>query len=95
VSGDLVAGEAAVSSTYAGAKGRPISSPSLPLKGREEKAELSDDEKAVIAERVRLVKKHMPDAWAFMKALSAEGMIDGMRSLASVTVFEGVNHGAG
>lgn len=83
-----------MSVTYAGAKGKttnlvmsPERSAALP--------DLSDEQKAVIAERVRLVKQHIPEAFEFMKALHAEGMVDGMRCLASVTVFEGVNHGAG
>jgi len=57
--------------------------------------ELSDEEMEAVADRVRLVKRHMPEAWELMKALSAEGMIDGMRSLASVTVFEGDGDGTG
>ncbi len=84
-----------MSTTYAGAKGKSGFGPNLPSTVGKALPELSDEEKEAIAERVRLVQKHMPDAWEFMKALKAEGMIDGMRSIASVTVFEGVNHGAG
>ncbi len=84
-----------MSATYAGAKSKGNPLPASPLSGGGVVRPLSDDEKAVIAERVRLVKQHIPEAFEFMKALHAEGMVDGMRCLASVTVFEGVNHGAG
>lgn len=82
-----------MSATYAGAKGRTITPQAarLPDEGRE----LSDAEKEAIAGRVRLVKEHIPEAMAFIKALHAEGLVDGLRCIASVTVFEEVNHGAG
>lgn len=51
--------------------------------------ELSDAEKEAIAGRVRLVKEHMPEALDFIKALHQEGLVDGLRCVASVTVFEG------
>lgn len=85
-----------MSVTYAGAKGRPIPLPASPLKGEGRGGhELSDEQKAAIAERVRKVQKHLPEAWEAMKVLSKEGSIDGMRSLLSVTVYDEVNHGAG
>lgn len=79
--------------TYAGAKGKTVVAPAK-RPGRA-LPELSDDEKVQVAERVRLVKEHMPEAFEFMKALHAEGLVDGMRCLSSVTVFEGVDHGIG
>lgn len=84
-----------MSATYAGAKSK-AAAPSLnPLNQKAAQAELSDAQKAVIAERARLVKKHIPEAMAFIKALHAEGLVDGLRCIASVTVFEEVNHGTG
>jgi len=79
--------------TYAGTKGKPIPLPASPLKG--EGRVLSELEKDAIAGRVRLVKAHMPEAFEFLKALHAEGLVDGLRGLVSVTVFEGVDHGIG
>lgn len=80
-----------MSVTYAGAKGRFDSGKDLPSTVESEALPvLSDEEMEIIADRVRLVQKHMPDAWEFMKALKREGMIAGMRSIASVTVFDEV-----
>lgn len=85
-----------MSATYAGAKGKAPSPPApLPRAGEGGGRALSDAEKEVIAERVRVVKAHIPEAFEFMKALHAEGLVDGMRCLASVTVFDEVDHGAG
>lgn len=82
--------------TYAGVKSKtPYPLAPLPRAGEGKVSELSDGEKAVIAERVRQVKEHIPEAFEFMKALYAEGLVDGMRCLASVTVFDEVDHGAG
>lgn len=78
---------------YASAKGRAASGSLKPLNVLPPPP-LSDDEKAVIAERVRLVKQHIPEALDFVKALHAEGMVDGLRCIESVTVFEGVDHGS-
>lgn len=83
-----------MSATYAGAKGRFDFGNNLPSTVAVA-PELSDEAKAAIAERVRQVKQHIPEAFESMKALHAEGMVDGMRCLVSVTVFDEVNHGAG
>lgn len=83
-----------MSATYAGAKGKSVLAGNL-ASTVATAAELSDEEKTAIAGRVRLVKQHIPEAFEFMKALHAAGMVDGMRCLASVTVFEGNDHGAG
>ncbi|MDD2664363.1 MAG: hypothetical protein PHD19_11485 [Dechloromonas sp.] len=78
--------------SYASAKGRAPGS--LKTLNQTPAPPLSDAEKAVIADRARAVKEHLPEAWDFMKALHAEGMVDGMRCLVSVTVFEGEDHGS-
>lgn len=77
--------------SYASSKGR--GSASLKPLNRAPLPELSDAEKEAVAAKARLVKEHMPDCWEFMKSLQAEGMIDGMRCIESVTVFEGKDHG--
>lgn len=76
--------------SYASAKGK---TPHLVAEKRKPLPELSDAEKEVIAERARLVKEHLPECWELMKFWQAEGTIDGMRCLASVTVFERNEHG--
>lgn len=78
--------------SYAGTKGKTVS-PSLKPSTAKALPALSDAEMEAIAGRVRLVKQHMPEAFDFMKELHAEGLIDGMRGLVSVTVFEGDGHG--
>lgn len=80
--------------SYASAKGKAAIPVTLPKRTAPVR-ELSDEEMEAVAARVRLVKQHMPEAFEFMKALHAEGLVDGMRCLSSVTVFEEVNHGAG
>lgn len=76
--------------SYASAKGRAVarmsasSTPPPPL---------SDAEKALIAERARQVKADIPEAMDFIKALHAEGMVEGLRCIQSVTVYPGSNHG--
>lgn len=80
--------------SYASVKGKapiPVTLPkrSTPL------PELSDEEMEAVADRVRLVKRVMPEAFEFMKALHEEGLVDGMRCLSSVTVFEGDGDGTG
>ncbi len=77
--------------SYASAKGKMASASLKPL-NRRPPSELSDDEKALIAERVRLVKQHIPEAMDFVKKLHELDMVDGLRCIQSVTVFEGVNH---
>jgi uncharacterized surface protein with fasciclin (FAS1) repeats len=72
--------------SYASAKGK---TPHFEAQKRKPPPELSDAEKAAIAERVRLVKTHLPEAMDFIKALHAEGLVDGLRCVQSVTVFEG------
>lgn len=78
--------------SYASAKGR--TAPLFEEKNRKPLPALSDEEKEVIAEKARLVKQFMPEFWDSMKVLQAEGMIDGMRCIESVTVFERVDHGS-
>ncbi len=80
--------------SYANASGRGGNPRSAPANPRSAPAELSDEEKAVIAERVRQVKQHIPEAMDFVKSLHAEGLVDGLRCIQSVTVFEGVDHGS-
>ena len=82
-------------SSYAGAKGKSNPLPASPFSGGGARRELSDAEKEAVAGLARKVKEHIPEAWDFMKALSSEGLIDGMRCIASVTVFEGDDHGVG
>jgi hypothetical protein len=77
--------------SYASAKGKAAH---FPVDKRKPPPELSDEQKAAIAERARLVKQHIPEMMDFVKALHAEGMVDGLRCIESVTVFEEVDHGA-
>lgn len=79
--------------SYASVKGKAAAGPLKPL-NQAPPPELSDAEKEVIAERVRLMKAHIPEALDFVKALHAEGMVDGLRCIQSVTVFEGDDHGS-
>jgi len=72
--------------SYASAKGK---TPHFAAEKRSPPPELSDEAKAAIAERVRLVKAHLPEAMEFVKKLHAEGLVDGLRCIQSVTVFEG------
>lgn len=77
--------------SYATAKGR-FPAAEQPVRQAAVK-ELTDEQMAEVAGRVRLVKEHIPEAWDFVKALHAEGLVDGMRCVESVTVFEGKNDG--
>lgn len=54
---------------------------------------LSEAEKLAIAQRVNLVKKHIPEAMDFIKDLHALGMVDGLRCITSVTTPDGVKYG--
>lgn len=54
---------------------------------------LSDAEKLVIAQRVNLVKEHIPEAMDFIKDMHAFGMVDGLRCITSVTTPDGVTYG--
>ena len=72
--------------SYASAKGK---TPHFSVEKRQSPPALSDAEKEAIAGRVRLVKTHLPEAMDFVKALHAEGLVDGLRCVQSVTVFEG------
>lgn len=83
-----------MSATYAGAKGKAVVQPALSRRATP-LPKLSAEEMEAVAGRVRLVKQYMPDAFEFMKALHAEGLVDGMRCLSSVTVFEGDGDGTG
>lgn len=78
--------------SYASAKGRAASASLKPQ--TRPPPELTDEQKAEVAERVRLVKQHMPEAMDFVKSLHAEGLVDGLRCIQSVTVFEGDDHGS-
>lgn len=73
--------------SYASAKGR--TAPLFEEQSRKPLPALSDAEKAVIAERVRLAKQHIPEVMDFIKALHAEGMVDGLRCIESVKVLKG------
>lgn len=77
--------------SYASAKGKVVRVAPVATKPP---PPLSDAEKAVIAERVRLVKAHIPEAMDFVKSLHELGMVDGLRCIQSVTVFEGNDHGS-
>lgn len=77
--------------SYASAKGKAMRQPPV----KYQPPPLSDEEKAVVAERVQLVKAHLPGALDLIRALHAEGMVDGLRCIQSVTVFEGDEHGLG
>lgn len=48
---------------------------------------LSEDEKNEIAHKRALIHTHLPDAVPFVKELHEFGMIDGWRSVISVTVY--------
>jgi uncharacterized protein involved in copper resistance len=76
--------------SYASAKGKTAH---IAAEERRPPPELSDEQKAAIAERARLVKQHIPEMMDFVRALHAEGMVDGLRCIESVTVFEEVDHG--
>lgn len=76
--------------SYASAKGK---APHFVAEKRKPLPELSDAEKEAISGRVRLVKAHIPEAMDFVKKLHAEGLVDGLRCIVSVTVFEGEKHG--
>lgn len=76
--------------SYASAKGK---TPHLAAEKRKPPPELSDAEKEAIAGRARLAKAHIPEALDFVKKLHAEGLVDGLRCIVSVTVFEGNEHG--
>ena len=77
--------------SYASAKGKAVRVDPVATKPP---PPLSDEEKAVIAERARLVKAHIPEAMDFVKSLHELGMVDGLRCIQSVTVFEGNDHGS-
>ena len=77
--------------SYASAKGKTVRAAPLATKPP---PPLSDAEKAVIAERARLMKAHIPEAMDFVKSLHELGMVDGLRCIQSVTVFEGNDHGS-
>ena len=76
--------------SYASAKGK---TPHFAAEKRKPPPELSDAEKEAIAGRVRMARAHIPEALDFIKALHAEEMVDGLRCLVSVTVFEREEHG--
>lgn len=79
--------------SYAGAKGRAEqrSAPALVAPT----PELSDGEKAAIAERVHLLQAHEPGALDFFRALHKEGMVEGWRSIVEVTLIEGNDENTG
>ena len=74
--------------SYASAKGKTVARPPVCQEVRKV-AELSEAQKEEIAGRVRLVKEHIPEALGFIKALHAEGMVDGLRCIVAVKVCEG------
>lgn len=76
--------------SYASTKGK---TPHFVAEKRKPPPELSDEEKAEIAERVRVVKAEIPEALDFVKKMHELGMVDGLRCIASVTVFERDEHG--
>lgn len=78
--------------SYASAKGKIVSS----LKPTNQKPlpELSDEEKEVVADRIRFIKEKMPDCWEFLKDLNENNCIDGMRCVLSVRLLEEVDHGS-
>ena len=78
--------------SYASAKGR--ASPHFAEKNRKPPRPLSDDEKAEIAERARKLKTHMPEVLDCVKKMHEIGLVDGLRCIQSVTVFEGNDHGS-
>lgn len=77
--------------SYASAKGKTAH---FTVEKRKPPPELSDCEKAEIARRVRLMKQYIPEALDFVRAMHAEGMVDGLRCIKIVYVFEGVDHGS-
>lgn len=80
--------------SYAHAKSKTAAASLKPLNRSAAPAEVSDAQKQVIAERARTVKQHIPEALDLIKALYNEGLVDGLRCLSSVTVYEEVNHGS-
>jgi len=79
--------------SYASAKGRTPSGSLKPLNAPPPRP-LGEAEKEAVAERARQLKQHLPEAMDFLKELHAEGLVDGLRAIVSVTVFEEVNHGS-
>lgn len=48
---------------------------------------LSDAEQARVAERVALVKEHLPEVMPFIRELHDLGMVEGLRCIGEVSVF--------
>ena len=77
--------------SYASAKGKMAPASLKPL-NRKPQPELSDDEKEVIAERIRLIKTHIPEAWEDLKKFNAAGMIDGYRCAVYARLLKREDH---
>jgi len=77
--------------SYASAKGKTAH---VPAEKRKPPPELSDEEKELVADRIRFIKEKMPDCWEFLKDLNENNCIDGMRCVLSVRLLEGVDHGS-
>lgn len=67
--------------------------PSTTVAARPAPPPLSEAEKLAVSQRVALVKEHIPEAMEGIKQLHALGMIDGLRSIISVTTPDGVTYG--
>lgn len=76
--------------SYASAKGK---TPHFAAEKRKPPRELSDGEKAEIAEKVRALKEKIPEAMDLIKAWHEEGLVDGLRCIAWVRNLEREEHG--
>ena len=66
--------------TYADIKGQPTRTAAAQAGGRRV-ADLSDAERERVAANRAFVHEHMPELVDFIKALHAEGLIDGWRAV--------------
>ena len=66
--------------SYADIKGQPVRQANAPAAGRPVVG-LSDAERERVAANRAFVLEHMPELVDFIKALHAEGMIDGWRAV--------------
>jgi len=71
---------------YASLKGRAATAPETPH--REPPPALHDDEAERVEENRRFVLEHMPELALLIRALYAEGLIDGWRAVKKCTLKE-------
>lgn len=73
--------------SYASAKGRATQRPAEDQQRRPPKP-LSEAEQERVAENRAMVIEHMPEVVDFIKALHAEGLIDGWRNLTNCKLID-------